>query len=355
MNFQKGKLMKTAVTQLLECEYPVLLSGMTGVSTPELAGAVSNAGGLGLLATADLTLEQTRQAVRRTRRITDRPFGANVPLLIPGAEEKMAVLVEEKVPVVNYTLGSGEQVADVVHRYGGKVVATVTTAKHALSAEKHGADALIVTGHEAAAHGGAVASMVLIPGIVDRVNIPVIAAGGIADGRGLAAALVLGAEGVAMGTRFMNTRESPVHDTMKQLCNQKAVEDTVYSDRIDGLPCRALDSSGARKMMADRLYLFKALANSRFAARAYGFPWIAAMAGILLSGYRRSKQLARMANAFRAVKLAIDDGDQKRGVFLMGQVTGLIDETLTVGQVMEKILIEAASARARLAAGMGQE
>ena len=113
--------MKTAVTQLMGCEYPVLLSGMTGVSTPDLAGAVSNAGGLGLLATADLTLEQTRQAVRQTRRITDRPFGANVPLLIPGATEKLAILVEEKVPVVNYTLGSGERVAEAVHRYGGKV------------------------------------------------------------------------------------------------------------------------------------------------------------------------------------------------------------------------------------------
>lgn len=342
--------MKTAVTRLFGCEYPVLLSGMTGVSTPVLTAAVSNAGGLGILATADLTLDRTRQAVRQVREMTKRPFGANVPLLIPGAKEKAAILIDEKVPVINYTLGSGERLTEEVHRYGGSVVATVTTGKHALSAEKHGADALIVTGHEAAAHGGAVASMVLIPGIVDRVKIPVIAAGGIGDGRGLAAALALGAEGVAMGTRFMNTTESPAHGQMKQMCNQKKMEETVYSDRIDGLPCRALDSPGAQKLMTDRFYLFKALVNSRFAAEVYGFPWIAAMAGILLSGYRRSKQLARMANAFKAVKLAIDDGDRERGVFLMGQVTGIIHETLSVRQVMENIIAEATAARDTLAA-----
>ncbi len=339
--------MKTAVTELFGCQYPVWLSGMTGVSTPELVGAVNNAGGLGLLATADLTLDQTKAAIKRIREISDRPFGANVPLFIPGAAEKAELLIREKVDVVNYTLGSGERLVEAVHRYGGKAVATVTTEKHALSAQKHGADALILTGHEAAAHGGAITSMVLIPSIVDVIDIPVIAAGGFADGRGLAAALALGADGVAMGTRFMNTRESPVHENMKQMSNQKKAHDTIYSDRIDGLPCRAIDSAGARRLIGDRFYLFKALINSRYAASAYGFPWIKAVAGILLAGYSRSRQLARMSNAFKSVMLAIDEGDRDKGVFLMGQVTGIIHDTPSVKDVMETIIAEAQAAHQR--------
>ncbi|MBU0996355.1 MAG: nitronate monooxygenase [Proteobacteria bacterium] len=340
--------MKTAVTELFGCKYPVLLSGMTGISTPELVGAVNNAGGLGILATADLTPDQTREAVKKVRKITDKPFGANVPLLIPGSAEKAQILMQEKVDIINYTLGSGEWLIEAVHKYGGIAVATVTNEKHALSAKKYGVDALIITGHEAAAHGGLVTSMVLIPSIVDVAGIPVIAAGGFADGRGLAAAMALGADGVAMGTRFMNTKESPAHSNMKQMSNKKSVHDTLYSDRIDGLPCRAIDSSGARNMIKDRLYLFKALLNSRLVARTYGFPWIKALAGILFSGYSNAKQLARMSNAYKAIKLAIDKGEYENGVFLMGQVTGLIHNTPSVAEVMESIIKEALASQKML-------
>jgi enoyl-[acyl-carrier protein] reductase II len=163
-------------------------------------------------------VEQTRDYVRRTRQLTDKPFAANLTLYFPGAKKNAEVLFEEKVPIVNYALGKGDWIAKAVHAYGGKVIATVTTHKHALAAARDGADALIVTGYEAAGHGGAITSMVLIPAIASALQIPVIAAGGIADGRGLAAALALGAEGVSMGTRFMNTVESPCHDNMKKLC-----------------------------------------------------------------------------------------------------------------------------------------
>lgn len=340
--------MRTRLTSLLECRYPVILAGMTGISNPRLTAAVSNAGGLGILATADLNNEQTRAAVRQVRTLTDKPFGANVALLFPGSEKKTEILIEEAVPVVNFSLGKNERLIRAVHDYGGRVVITVTNEKHARAAQKSGADAIIATGHEAAAHGGPVSSMVLIPGIVEAVEIPVIAAGGISSGRGLAAALVLGAEGVAMGTRFMNTIESPAHDGMKQMSNQKGVTDTIYSERLDGLACRAIDSPGARRLIRDRLYLVKALYNSRYAARTYGFPWIKAMAGILLSGYTKSKQLARMANAYKAVTAAINEGDMDRGLFLMGQVTGLINETLSVDQVMSSVIEEARQARLNL-------
>ena len=333
--------MKTRITQLFDIKYPIICSGMTGISRPELVAAVSNAGGIGILATADLTPDQTRDAINKIRALTDKPFGANIPFIIPGAEHNAKVLFEKKVPVVNYTLGSGRELIKAVHEYKGRAVATVTNLTHALSAREKGADALIVTGHEAAAHGGDATSLVLVPSIADAVKIPVIAAGGFADGRGFAAALALGAEGIAMGTRFMNTEESPVHDTMKKLSIEKQVSDTIYSDRIDGLWCRALKSKGANRLIKQKFYLIRALFNSREAARTFGFPWFKLVFAIILSGYRKSKQLARMANAFMAFKLSMEQGNLEKGVFLMGQVTGIINDTPTVSEVMERIVSQA--------------
>lgn len=346
--------MKTRITELFQCQYPVVLSGMTGISNPALVAAVCNAGGLGILATADLNADQTIKAIRDIHSKTDKPFGANVPLIIPGAEEKAEILIKEKVPVVNYTLGKGDGLIKAVHAYGGLAVATVTNEAHALSAQKSSVDALIVTGHEAAAHGGDITSLVLIPCIADKVHVPVIAAGGFADGRGLAAALALGADGIAMGTRFMNTKESPAHDNMKTMTNEKSASETIYTDRLDGLPCRAAVSPGATALIKDRLYLLKAVVNSRHAAKAYGFPWIKAAAGILLAGFSKSRQLARMANAYKAITLAIDDGDAEKGLFLMGQVSGLVQETLSVEAVMQNVITEAYAAQEMLKTKMGQ-
>ena len=333
--------MKSKITELFNIKYPIICSGMTGISRPEMVAAVSNAGGLGILATADLTPDQTRDAINKIKDLTDRPFGANVPFIIPGAEQNAKVLFEGKVKVVNYTLGSGEQLIKAVHEYGGKAIATVTNLTHALSAQKRGADALIVTGHEAAAHGGEVTSLVLVPSIADGVKIPVIDAGGFADGRGLAAAIALGAEGIAMGTRFINTVESPVHDTMKKLSIQKQVSDTIYSNRIDGLWCRAMQSKGADRLIKQKFYLIRALFNSRKAAGTFGFSWFKLVLAIILSGYKKSKQLARMANAFIAFKLSMEQGNLDKGVFLMGQVTGIINDTPTVSEVMERIVAQA--------------
>jgi enoyl-[acyl-carrier protein] reductase II len=333
--------MKSKITELFNIKYPIICCGMTGISRPELVAAVSNAGGLGILATADLTPVQTRDAIKKVKALTDQPFGANIPFIIPGAEQKTKVLFQEKVKIVNYTLGSGQELIKAVHEYGGKAIATVTNLTHALSAQEKRADALIVTGHEAAAHGGEVTSLVLVPSIADEVKIPVIAAGGFADGRGLAAAIALGAEGIAMGTRFMNTVESPVHDTMKKLSIKKQVSDTIYSDRIDGLPCRAMKSKSADRLIKQKFYLISALFNSREAARTFGFPWFKLLLAIMLSGYKKSKQLARMANAFMAFRMSMEQGNLEKGVFLMGQVTGIIYDTPTVAEVINRIVSQA--------------
>lgn len=341
--------MKTRITELLGIEYPIFCSGMSWIATPELVAAVSNAGGCGILATGVSTVEQTREFVRRTRQLTSKPFAANLTLYFPGAQQNAQVLFEEQVPIVNYALGKGDWIVQAVHAYGGKVIATVTTHKHALAAQRDGADALIVTGHEAAGHGGAVTSLVLIPAIASAVAIPVIAAGGIADGRGLAAALALGADGVSMGTRFMNTVESPCHEQMKQLCNEKEIYDTIYTDRIDGLPARFMTSRASRRIIKRRLNPLSALLNSRRIAQLLGLPWLKLFFGILVAGYSRAVQMARMAVGFEAFKRGTVDGDNDKGVLPLGQVAGIIQDTPTVAEVIRRTVDEAAATQQSLA------
>jgi len=340
--------MKTRITELFKIKYPILLSGMSWISTPELVAAVANAGGLGILATGILQPDETRDYIKRTRELTNKPFAANVTLYFPGADRNAEILIENKVPVVNYALGKGDKIAKAVHAYGGKVIATVTTLKHAMAAQRDGADALIVTGHEAAGHGGAVTSLVLIPSIVDAVDIPVIAAGGFADGRGLAAALLLGAEGISMCTRFMNTTESPVHESQKALSNTLTVYDTVYTDKVDGLPARVMASKGATRLINKRLNPLSALINSRKIAKLLGFPWLKLAVGIMLSGVQNSIRMARMAIGFDAFKAGTMDGDNENGVLPIGQVTGIMHDTPSVKTVMDRIVKEAAEAGKKL-------
>jgi len=158
--------MKTRMTELFGIKYPIMLAGMSWVSIPEMVAAVSNAGGLGILATGPLGVKETRKSIHRIRELTDKPFGANATLLFPGAKENTKVLLEEEVPVINFSLGKGDWIAKAAHKYGGKVVATVVNERHGLAAQKQGADGLIATGYEAAAHGGDATSLVLVPSIV---------------------------------------------------------------------------------------------------------------------------------------------------------------------------------------------
>ena len=340
--------MKTRITELFGIEHPIILSGMSWISTPELVAAVSNAGGLGILATGVLNPEQTREAVRRVRELTDKPFGANATLYFPGARENAKVLLEEKVPLINFSMGKGDWIAEGAHAYGGKVVATVTSVKHALSAQVYGTDALLVTGNEAAAHGAQVSSMVLVPQIAGACSIPVIAAGGFADGRGLLAALALGAEAVAMGTRLMSTVESPVHHGCKTIATQKGTEDTVYSKRFDGQWCRVLDSPGSRRAIRRGLDLKRAALNGREIAAMMRVPYLKMAAGVLASGWKNTRQLAHLANAFKAFRIACTEGDVERGVLPLGQAAGLIGDVPTVAEVIARTVAEAEAGLKRL-------
>jgi enoyl-[acyl-carrier protein] reductase II len=194
--------MDTRMTRLFGIEHPVMNAGMGHVAVSELVAAVSQAGGLGLLATSTLSPDAVRREVRAIRERTDAPFGANVTLAFDMARENAEALIDERVPVLNLSLGIAPDLVDAVHAYGGKVVSTVTTRRHARKAVASGADAVIVTGHEAAGHGSGISSLVLLPLVAREVDVPIIASGGFADGGGLAAAIMLGAEGISMGTRF---------------------------------------------------------------------------------------------------------------------------------------------------------
>lgn len=333
--------MKTEITKLFGIKYPIILPGMSWISVPELVAAVSNAGGLGILATGPLTREETRASIKRIRELTKKPFGIGCTLLMPGARENAEIALEEKVPVINISLGKGDDIMKPCHAYGGKVISTVTTVKHAIAAEKAGADALQVTGHEAAAHGGMVTSLVLVPAIKKAVKIPIISIGGYCDGKGLIAALSLGADGIGMGSRLSVTKESPVHDLTKKATIEMTEQDTLYSNRFDGLYCRVLDTKSARKAIRRGMSLPRAFFASFSGAKQVGVPWIKLAIGTIMRGPKIMFQLAHFVTSVALIKYATEDGDLKKGVHLIGQVQGLIDDIPSVKEVIDRTVKEA--------------
>jgi enoyl-[acyl-carrier protein] reductase II len=344
--------MKTRITEMVGIEYPIVLSGMSWISTPKMVAAVSNAGGLGILATGPLNSGQPKEAIREIRKLTDKPFGANASLMFPGAVENAKVLLQEKVPVINFALGKGDWIVKEAHKYGGKVFATVVNVKHAKRAQDFGTDAVIATGQEAAAHGEDVTSLVLIPHLAENLKIPVIAAGGFADGRGIAAALALGAEGVAMGTRLMTTKESPLHENYKKLTQEKDVYDTLFSKRFDGILCRVMKTDAAKRAIKSGLNWPAAFFNSQDIARQMNLPYVKLFFGVLASGYSSAKQLAYLANAFKAIRIATEDGDSKTGILPVGQSQGLIHDVPTIAELFERIVKEAKAAQAKVNAAL---
>lgn len=344
--------MKTRITEMVGIKYPIVLSGMSWISTPKMVAAVSNAGGLGILATGPLSSTQTREAIREIRKLTDKPFGANASLMFQGAVENAKVLLQEEVPVINFALGKGDWIVKEAHKYDGKVFATVVNVRHARRAQDYGTDAVIATGQEAAAHGEDVTSMVLIPHLSENLRIPVIAAGGFADGRGLAAAFALGAEGIAMGTRMMTTKESPLHDNFKNLSIEKDVYDTLFSTRLDGILCRVMKTDAAERAIKKGLSLSAAFANSREIAKQVNVPYFKLFLGVLASGWANAKQMAYMANAFKSFQSATQEGNTKSGILPVGQVQGLIHDEPTVKDLIERIVMEAVEAQLKVNAAL---
>ena len=300
--------MKTEITELLGIEYPIIQGGMAWVAEYHLAAAVSEAGGLGLIGAASAPAEWVREQVQKAKELTDKPFGVNIMLMSPYADEVAKVIVEEGVKVVTTGAGNPEKYMKMWKEAGVKVIPVVASVALAKRMERCGADAVVAEGTESGGHIGETTTMVLVPQVVDAVKIPVIAAGGIADGRGIAAAFMLGAKAVQMGTCFVVTREANVHENYKN-CIVKAKDiDTKVTGRTTGHPVRALRNQMTKE------YLKK---------EAEGVPF-EELELLTLGGLRR----------------AVVDGDVTTGSVMAGQSAGLVKEQMTCEQLIQKLVKE---------------
>ncbi|MFC2033387.1 NAD(P)H-dependent flavin oxidoreductase [Chloroflexota bacterium] len=337
-------MIKTRITEMFGIKHPIMLAGMNWITEPNIVSTVCNAGGLGVFAMAHCTPEEARKNIRKIRNLTDKPFGVNMILNIPTARANIKVAIEEKVPVINYALGKPWFIDDV-HAYGGKVIGTIAKAKHAAQSEKMGVDVISITGHEAAAHGMEATSMILIPIVTSWAKVPLIAAGGFVDGRGLAAALALGAEAVSMGTRFMLSKESTVHEQMKQACLNASEEDTLYSDVFDGLPSRVLKNKLSEAMVKGGFPLFSAAANAfkvKKLLRLSMWQFIRTSVGMMKAEEKRSLlDQARFANAVILSEKAIYDGDVENGLLLAGQSCGSINDMPGCKEIIDHTIAQA--------------
>lgn len=266
---------------------------------------------------------------------------------MPGAEANAKVAIEEQVPIINISLGKGDWIADRVHEYNGKILATVTNAKHAQSAIDSGADALMLTGHEAAAHGGDVTSLVLIPSISKRFpDVPIVAAGGFADGRTLSAAIALGADAVAMGSRFAVTRESSLAHQMKEIIanpdlNGGSTEsDTLYGKNFDGIPARVLKSDESSRLYKKPAPLPLVVYRAFNAAKKMNIPLYKVIPG-LITQFDKMYMVAQFGAATESLMKATVDGNYDEGVQFIGQSQGLIEDIPAMDVLVQRIMMEA--------------
>ncbi|MCU9813761.1 enoyl-[acyl-carrier-protein] reductase FabK [Paraclostridium sp. AKS73] len=297
--------------ELLNIKYPIIQGGMAWVATAELAAGVSNAGGLGIIAAGNAPKEVIKEQIKKCRELTDKPFGVNVMLLSPFVEEIMDLIVEERVEVITTGAGNPAKYIERLKEVNTKIIPVVPTIALAKRMEKHGADAVIVEGTEAGGHIGELTTMVLTPQVVDNVNIPVIAAGGIADGKGLAAALCLGASGVQIGTRFICSDECIAHENYKNLILKSRDRDAIVTGRSTGHPVRTLKN----KLAKDILNMEKEGAN----------PLDIDQKGV------------------GSLRMAVVNGDVDNGSFMAGQIASYINDVKLCKQIIEDIMEESKS------------
>lgn len=310
--------LKTKITRLLNIEYPIIQAGMVWVSGWKLASAVSNCGGLGLIGSGSMKPELLREHISKCKKATVKPFGVNIPLLRKDAAELINVVIDENIKVVFTSAGNPKKYIDALKRNDAVVIHVVPSVKFGLKAEEAGCDAVVGEGVEAGGHNGLdeITTMSLIPQLVDKLNIPVIAAGGIADGRGILAALSLGAEGVQIGTRFAATKESSAHPNYKSRIISAGDNDTTLAFKKIG-PVRMLKNEFAHK-----------------AIKAEKEGWDEEKLKVLLGTKREMK--------------GIFEGDEFEGEMEAGQSSGLINEILSVDELFEKLLRELKESKIRV-------
>lgn len=298
--------MQTEINNLLEIEYPIIQGGMAWVAEHHLAAAVSEAGGFGLIGAANAPADWVREQIRKTKELTDRPFGVNVMLMSPYADDVARVIAEEGVKAVTTGAGNPEKYMELWKERNIKVIPVVASVALAKRMERCGADAVVAEGCESGGHIGESTTMTLVPQVVDAVDIPVIAAGGIGDGRGIAAAFMLGAKGVQMGTRFVVTNECQVHPAYKERIIRAKDIDTRVTGRSTGHPIRALRND------MTKAYLQKEQEGAS------------------------TEELELLASG--ALRRAVQEGDIHNGSLMSGQIAGLIKEEVSCKQLIDTLV-----------------
>ena len=302
--------MKSAITELLGIQYPIFQGGMAWIAESTLAAAVSNAGGLGIIAGGSAPIDYLREQIRRCKSLTDKPFGVNIMLMSPNAEELAQLVIDEKVPVVTTGAGNPGKFMAAWKEAGVKVIPVVPSVALAVRMERAGADAVIAEGTESGGHIGENTTMCLVPQVVDAVNIPVIAAGGIADGRGVAASFMLGAQGVQVGTRFLAADECQIHPTYKELVVKAKDTDSVVTGRYTGHPCRNVRTKFTKKLASGERD--GSLTPDEFEQLTLG-----------------------------SLRKAVQDGNLEEGSFLCGAIAGMIKDVKPAKDIITEMFAQA--------------
>ncbi|MBC2176297.1 enoyl-[acyl-carrier-protein] reductase FabK [Listeria booriae] len=305
-----------SITQLLHIKYPIMQGAMAQIAKAPLVAAVSNAGGLGIIASGGMSAEELRAEIRKTKELTDKPFGVNLMLMMTNIAELTTVIIEENVKVVTTGAGTPKTYMPIWKEAGIIVIPVVPSVMIARKMEQLGADAVVAEGTEAGGHVGETTTMALLPQVVDAVSIPVIAAGGIGDGRGIAAAFALGAQGVQIGTRFLATDECPVHENFKLACLKAKDRDTVVTGRRNGAPVRSIKN----KMIKE----YQRLEDENVDRDV--------LEELTLGSLRK----------------AVQEGDTENGSVMAGQITGLINEIKPVDALIQEMMAQATTTASQL-------
>lgn len=303
---------KTRITELLGLKYPIFQGGMAWIAEAQLAAAVSNAGGLGIIAGGSAPIDYLRDQIRKCKSLTDKPFGVNIMLMSPNAEELAQLVIDEGVPVVTTGAGNPGKFMAAWKEAGVKVIPVVPSVALAKRMERSGADAVIAEGTESGGHIGENTTMCLVPQVVDAVEIPVLAAGGIADGRGIAASFMLGAEGVQVGTRFLASEECVIHPTYKELVVKAKDTDSVVTGRYTGHPCRNVKTKFSKKLASGESN--GSITPDEFEELTLG-----------------------------SLRKAVQDGNLDEGSFLCGAIAGMINDVKPCKDIVEEMFSQAES------------
>ena len=301
--------MNTRITQLLGIEYPILQGGMAWIAESTLASAVSNGGGAGIIAGGSAPIDYLREQIRKTKSLTDKPFGVNIMLMSPNADDLAQLVIDEKVSFVTTGAGNPAKYIKAWKDANIKVIPVVSTVNLAKRMERSGADAIIAEGTESGGHIGDNTTMCLVPQVVDAVSVPVIAAGGIADGRGVAASFMLGAEGVQVGTRFLASNEVQINPVYKELVIKAKDTDNIVTGRFTGHPCRNIKTKFSKKLQTFE--------------RDGGTP----------------EQFEEIT--LGSLRKAVQDGNIEEGSFLCGAIAGMITDIKPCADIIKEMFDQA--------------